>query len=477
MVIPKKHPYYWTILISLTAIVFVSLTLINISLNQSIEKAKSYDSTVKKIVAYSLLKQIEIESEEYICNGQFNLSENNYKEIKGSVEVNNNRQKIVEWKDEDRDSTWAKIDNSNLYVSSVNMDKRLDPYHYVRIIGMIRDNWQETFYCQISTSSGTHHIMKVTINPIWSDNWDQNDTNTYFNPVLLSCRVPLGQVPASVSVTTAPCGKINSRNNFRITDNINRNQNIFTVCVKPLDFLDDISNRLIQWIEISRYNSTYPGEIIIRKFSKITEGPIRNKAQRNFFKNMWQRRRYEIIAYNNCFYRNIETSQFVIPLDIDEIIVPKQFLTWEKLLDTVFKSSPELQENFASFTVPNAYFFGELSKKGREAVFFLRNMFRSSFSPAEESGKSFISTKYSLTVFNHYVLDVLKPGVSRSYFLPSDTVQLNHYKESCNAVIFPQCVKYLSSPKIKDRVILKFKQVFMGKYNDIIRKMRDLGTL
>lgn len=171
------------------------------------------------------------------------------------------------------------------------------------------------------------------------------------------------------------------------------------------------------------------------------------------------------------------TSKFIIPLDIDEIILPKQLSTWKNVLQDIFTSFSEARENFASFMVPNVYFFGELPKKGRDKIFFLRNIFRSHFSPPGESGKSFISTKNTLTVFNHYALDVLKPGVSRTFFLPSSVVQLNHYKETCDAVILPECVKYISSPRIKDSVILRYEKIFMYAYLKIISLLKKLGLV
>lgn len=210
---------------------------------------------------------------------------------------------------------------------------------------------------------------------------------------------------------------------------------------------------------------------MIRKFDHITDS---NKND-NFSKILWQKRRYEVAVYNSCFYRNMGTSKFIIPLDIDEIILPKQLFNWKNVIGDLFTSSPEIEKNFASFMVPNVYFFGELPKKGVGEIFFLRNIFRSHVSPPGESGKSFISTKNALTVFNHYALDVLKPGISRTFFIPSSVIQLNHYKETCNAVILPECVKYVSSPRIKDSTVLRYEKLFMYTYLKNILLLKKLG--
>jgi hypothetical protein len=41
-----------------------------------------------------------------------------------------------------------------------------------------------------------------------------------------------------------------------------------------------------------------------------------------FRKNIWQKRRIEVLPYNECFHDNMYNFRFVVPVDIDEIIVP-----------------------------------------------------------------------------------------------------------------------------------------------------------
>lgn len=188
---------------------------------------------------------------------------------------------------------------------------------------------------------------------------------------------------------------------------------------------------------------------------------------------IWQKRKYEIVAYNNCFYRNMVNSQFIVPLDIDEIIVPKIAPTWDELIEKIgYKNVNE----FASLTVSNAYFFRKsrnLKESGykKQNVFFQDILMRSNFSPRGESGKSFINTRNTLTVFNHYALN-MTPGINRVYFLPSDWVQLNHYKFFCDIRLLPQCVNYISTPRMFDYSILKVNSRFNLNYNKIVTELK-----
>ncbi|KAF5293566.1 hypothetical protein FQA39_LY03051 [Lamprigera yunnana] len=90
---------------------------------------------------------------------------------------------------------------------------------------------------------------------------------------------------------------------------------------------------------------------------------VNDSGSQVFSKKIWQKRKNEVITYNDCMYRNLKSSQFVIPVDIDEIIVPKRFYTWKEALYHLFKKKPNVQEHFASYSVRNTYFLQEYSEE------------------------------------------------------------------------------------------------------------------
>lgn len=210
-----------------------------------------------------------------------------------------------------------------------------------------------------------------------------------------------------------------------------------------------------------------------RQFGEIAQEQINSPSTdeaEEFERRIWQKRRYELIVYNDCLYRNLR-SRFVVPLDVDEIIVPLKARTWHQVLDMAFATHEGLERGFASFCVANAYYFRETNE--RDVVYFA-DVNRSEVSRYGESCKSFVATEKTLTVFNHYALEALKPGVSRAYFLPSDLVQMNHYKVNCSTVILPECTKYYSSPRVKDMSIFKYKHEFYKKYKQIIKHVGNI---
>lgn len=147
-------------------------------------------------------------------------------------------------------------------------------------------------------------------------------------------------------------------------------------------------------------------------------------------------------------------------------------MTWKTFLKEIRYKN--LQGKYASLITPNAYFF---TKPRNKNVFFLENTLRSDFSPKGESGKSFIISQNTLTIFNHYTLHTLRVENTRAYFLPTKNIQLNHYKQTCNTVILPECTKYISSPKTNDTIILKFESKFMLRYKKVLTELQNLNIV
>lgn len=221
--------------------------------------------------------------------------------------------------------------------------------------------------------------------------------------------------------------------------------------------------QLIRFFLYFRYKRQFPNTLHIEDFQSV-ETKCQNCTTRSYFQKTWQRRRFEVVAYNKCFNRNLH-SKFIIPLDIDEIIVPKTVRTWQELAYHF--------DNYSSLIVQNVYFFTGKKTRYNRPFFLSENRRIKVPSKKGENGKSFIATKNALTVFNHYALHLLKPGVLKEYFLPFRDVQLNHYKESCNHVIFPECTKYRSSPAVIDNVIIsKYKNEFNERFENLLTRLK-----
>lgn len=124
-------------------------------------------------------------------------------------------------------------------------------------------------YCQVFTSGEKYHITRATRTDIWSQEWHKNRLE-FYNPVLMSCQVPSDLKPIKLSLNVKPCE--HNRKNFNIRQPVDAplasyhgDKKLITICVKPLSFDQDISEHLIQWIEINKVLGAGKIDIYVRK--------------------------------------------------------------------------------------------------------------------------------------------------------------------------------------------------------------------
>lgn len=320
---------------------------------------------------------------------------------------------------------------------------------------------------------------------MWHKKWHNGNKDSY-NPVLISCRIPSLEAPQAISLSSKPCDPTGYLLKFQKFTPKKRRKKLhkkISVCVKLLNFTEDISEKLISWIELNKILGAddfyiYVYYKIDKRILEVLDWYSKNGNVRliqlefpgSFTSNLWQKRRYEALIYNDCLYRNLNAADFILPIDFDELIVPKLTKTWQQLLSTL------PMENFASFSIRNAYY--PVNNDYSSADIFFSNLFRTNYSNRFESSKSFVSTSNTLIAFNHYALQTLKPEVQRVFFVPIIFAQMNHYKNSCDVNLLPECNELFSNKtRIYDAVINKYKQSFLLNFDAILHAIRNKKTL
>lgn len=71
-----------------------------------------------------------MDSEERRCDETYLITNNLWKR---DVESKGNDEEIKKSQEE----YWKRVEDTDLYISSVHLDRRLDPYHYIRMIGAV----------------------------------------------------------------------------------------------------------------------------------------------------------------------------------------------------------------------------------------------------------------------------------------------------------------------------------------------------
>ncbi|XP_057318551.1 uncharacterized protein LOC130663385 isoform X1 [Microplitis mediator] len=383
----------------------------------------------------------------------------------------------------DAERTWLESIPGHLFLYTGHLDIRVLGYPSVRVIGVKREpTGSSILYCTIwqEDDEGVHsYSMEALVSDIWVDEW--GGTSTDYTGILITCPLPHYVTPPTrVYVGPNACYQ-NPSHSLIVNNNVNNTvipKTEFTLCIKGLDFDEDISHRLIAFFELSRIlgagmfyvyvfnvheNVTkvlklYEKSNVVRWFRLNLPGDLPNdvKARRRLFSSdIWMKRRMELIPYNHCFYDNLYSSEFIVPIDIDEIIIPINVRTWSELMAIEKNKAGNSFYDYASYAVRNVYFFPELQRldnnnnndndngnsnskitstvdNDSRLLNYFHTLRTSIVSPEGDSVKSFVSTERALTIHNHYALTTLNPTSRRVYHLDPHQVLKHHHRHCDN---------------------------------------------
>jgi hypothetical protein len=323
----------------------------------------------------------------------------------------------------------------------------------------------------------------------------------------MACQIPQEyhkMVPASVSIVEKPCDT--ATNSLRVVYNKPNVKKKFAVCVKGLDFLhEDMSVRLVEWIEllgllgadklffyklqvhpnISKVLQYY------QKLDRVHVTPLTLPGgQPNVpeFQHMYllkkrgNKRQNELIPYNDCFYNNLYTYEYIALLDIDEVILPVNTMSWQEMMDVVLpKARAAAKKSPGSYRVQNTYFFNQLIddhgwfKDIPHYMHMLQYVYRfKNFTKPGKYLKSFFNPETVLTLHNHYPLTCLG-GTCSSYSIETTDAQLQHYRDNCVLELKKSCADFRQD-SVVDTTIWKFKEILIKRTIDTLKKLGFLGS-
>ncbi|RWS06997.1 uncharacterized protein B4U79_09461 [Dinothrombium tinctorium] len=404
---------------------------------------------------------------------------------------------------------YQRVQYENIYLFSAYYDDRYtfrnESYHFVRVLSVVRDSIETKLTCYLwPENESVPYTISVHQLELWQSMWGLGSSQPLYKTYLLSCFVPfeLRYKVNSISISSHECKKpetLLSVSNVKNASDKKRKD--FVVCVKAIDFEEDISKRLVEWIElqtilgankisfylfqthpnVSKVLDYYQSLGIVEQIELSLPGQLPNvpKERSQYLRdNHWQKRRLELMPYNDCFYKHLYSHQFAVLLDIDEAIVPVVHSTWKQLLENVFEYQRSALTVCPSFSVSNVYFFdtfkesGDLPNKSAEipdSMHMLRHVRRSAnFSKAGYAVKSFISTNSTLAVFNHYHLFPLYGYMKRYGIISKSLAQLNHYRNKCPNTMRKECSENFTKYTRADYLLWKYKDQLIARFRHTI---------
>jgi hypothetical protein len=358
----------------------------------------------------------------------------------------------------------------------------------VRVFGLARKDYFKKAYCTL-TADGKNQTTTSALVSL------PESHNTNHQPVYLECYHSGKIWPTHVSVSFQT--NQTSANRLPVIYPGPRVRN-FTVCYSVLHSTFKMATQLIESIEMNRilgaehfmiYTNSVSLEVdqILRRYQEdglvtVFQWPLPTNDTHYYA---------QVLALNNCFYRNRNTSRFVVVVDTDELIVPRNHLTWMSFIDAVspyevdvsqFRNSskPANKGNKLTgcFMVRSSYFpptpfpnwdslslpFDEEEKKNiiKHKILTLSQLTRlDHIFPYYDRCKYIARPEHVYNSGIHYVMGFV--GTNACLRVHENTALVHHYRS-----------KPTVHRRINDTIMVKFKQSLYPRVMEQIRRFPNI---
>ncbi|KAK2706595.1 hypothetical protein QYM36_016581 [Artemia franciscana] len=273
--------------------------------------------------------------------------------------------------------------------------------------------------------------------------------------VIISCRMPNvshQRVPYAVGlIRKNTCGTINN-NALKVHRKKDSRQKHFAVCMKGLQFPDDLSIKLVEWIELNKlfgaeffsfyiYSAHENVEKVLKYYSDagVAESlritlpgtlPNINEVRQKFYEGVGDAWPHEYIPINDCYMRNMKNTDYIVVADLDELIVPLNSDSWLEMLQRLSLY------NVSTLSFADLYFWDEVNKCDSSIPCYLHFMQRTlrakkhfEDKTISHHYKSIHDTSKVVTVTHHFERVCFEK--CKRYYVPIEEAQLQHYRKTC----------------------------------------------
>lgn len=227
---------------------------------------------------------------------------------------------------------------------------------FIRIISIVRRmSRHPEVWCHFRLPSG-----ETVTTPIQYYEMCENHGRP-FGGYILSCRIPsqLSSQPCNVKLSSG-ASRESTGYAMKVTSLIPKeSRNQFAVCVPPLYGNID-ANKLTEFIELTRLlgaqRFTFYDYKISHDITKVLEyyreRGVVDVIRWDYPEHLEQATWYhgQLIAIQDCLYRNMESSEYLALNDLDEYVVPRVHSDWSHMMEAMF------QRQQCAFQIPSAYF-------------------------------------------------------------------------------------------------------------------------
>ena len=342
----------------------------------------------------------------------------------------------------------------------------------------VASNFQQG-YCQVwYPGNGVAYTTKIIVHRTGRGAFYRR----FYAQIQMSCMIPRGPIPSHVSVSVKPCSQSQIYMPVHVPKHDTQD---FGICV-AIAFGQLDNDQVIEWAELSRKLGVSKIHIYNATIDRQHDALFRYYEQQDFmavhqmpppvpFYTRVGAKLGSPASLNDCMLRYMYTYRYIIVVDFDEVIVPREDTDYQGLLHAIDAREPKTS-NWQGYTFRNVYFFTDLSADQTQAnhLLTLRHRTKARPQPFHEIVKSFVDPRRCLSVFNHYCyIRFPKSPEPFSVDVPTDLAASHHYRYQCPPRR-KDCKTLLSTLQTDD-VMLRYKDYLLKK-TAIVRSALETMT-
>ncbi|ESO00532.1 hypothetical protein HELRODRAFT_175489 [Helobdella robusta] len=245
--------------------------------------------------------------------------------------------------------------------------------------------------------------------------------------------------------------------------------------------------QLLEWFEYYKmmgvkefnlYNTSYSGVESLFKFYEKEGSLIMSQIPHPFgiqyrdTKKQNKIRNLRSVSLNDCMMRNMYRAKYLVVIDHDEFIVPRDNITnFHDLLVSAERTASKKDKPVMSYGFLNTYYFLSFNPEKYKSNKFrtLRFLHRTKPLPPYTGSKSILSPLYCYNLMNHYCYTRLPFYNGTLSIFVSEAVALSHHYRFCGKFLLLETCTQLHTSKIKDDSMLKFEDSIVENVHKVAR--------
>ena len=313
------------------------------------------------------------------------------------------------------------------------------PVIQVQVVG----SFKGSVFCHLWYDNLEHPLVSKAI---WTRNGQGHTIHGHFyGQYLHTCPLEhTHKVPTHISLVATPCGHstILLPVELPVLDRVGLMKDL-TVCIpvsfwKPktpiwlVQFMETM--KLLQVKQVYVYNSSIAQEYsqvfqhyVQEGFVNLRQVPSPAAGAENWDSVSLP----SAISLNDCMYRSMWNSKYIILQDFDEVILPRDNETYLTMLSRIDQEY-DLQYPPHTYTFRNSYFWSDYppDKTKDENLAFLRYRYHAPPSPKMFKPKSIVDPRQCRSVFNHYCW-ILFPHTKGPWIFVDPKFATSHHYKKC----------------------------------------------